>query len=53
MYFRLKKFLKKTPLADIYIYLKYLFVKPDAQNDETQIIRRLLQRFKVPHRDFS
>jgi hypothetical protein len=45
----LKQLIKTTPLIDIYIFLKKQFVDPHAQNDETAIIERLLQRFDVPH----
>lgn len=44
-----KRFIKKTPLIDVYIYIKKQFVKPLAQNDEAQIIKRLVQRFNIPH----
>ncbi|MBT9099545.1 hypothetical protein KFZ76_17760 [Methylovulum psychrotolerans] len=43
-----KKYIKKTPLINIFIFIKKQFVKPLAQNDETQIIKRLIQRFDVP-----
>jgi len=45
----LKKWIKSTRLIDIFILLKKQFVDPHSQNDESQIIKRLLQRFDVPH----
>jgi hypothetical protein len=48
MFGALKKWIKSTPLIDAFIFVKKQFVDPQAQNDETQIIRRLLQRFDVP-----
>jgi len=44
-----KEFIKKTPLINIFIILKSLFVKPMTQNDEIEIINRLIRRFNVPH----
>lgn len=46
---RLKDAVKETPLAYPYIFLKSLVSKPSAQNDEELILRRLLQRYDVPH----
>lgn len=45
---KLKHFAKKTPLIDLFILLKKMFRKPEAQNDETEILKRLVGRFKVP-----
>ena len=45
----LKSSIKRTPLIDLYILLKKKFAKPAAQNDETEILARLIRRFEVPH----
>ena len=44
-----KSFIKKTPLIIIFIYIKKLFMKPLAQNDEVEIVNRLIRRFDIPH----
>lgn len=46
---KLKNFIKQTPVVDLFILLKKKFKKPAAQNDETEIIMRLIRRFKVPY----
>lgn len=45
---RLKNYVKKTILSIIYIKIKRVFTKPKPQNDESIIINRLLNRYKVP-----
>jgi len=45
---KLKNLIKRTPLISLYILIKMTFVKPKAQNDEVQIIERLISRFKIP-----
>lgn len=44
-----KNLIKKTPLINVFIFLKKQFAKPIAQNDEVEIINRLIQRFDVHH----
>lgn len=44
----IKHLIKGTPLMDAYIVFKKLFRKPRAQNDEAEILARLLARFDVP-----
>lgn len=39
---------KRTPLAIPYIALKSRFARADSQNDEAQVIDRLVERFDVP-----
>jgi hypothetical protein len=46
---QLKAYIKSTPLADIFIYIKSIFVSPASQSDEAAIIDRLIRRFDIPH----
>jgi hypothetical protein len=43
-----KALVKKTPLANIFIYGKGLVRSPDTQGEEAAILLKLLSRFKVP-----
>ena len=43
-----KSFVKKTPLAVPFIYLKGRLTKPRTQNDEAQILSALIGRYPIP-----
>lgn len=43
-----KTFVKGTPLAVPYIFVKSKLTRPRAQNDEEVVLARLLQRYDVP-----
>jgi hypothetical protein len=45
---KFKNVIKNTPLISLFILIKIKFVKPKAQNDEVEIINRLIGRFKIP-----
>lgn len=45
---RTKEFIKTTPLAKPFIYLKGKVTRPRTQNDEALLIATLLSRFNVP-----
>ncbi len=45
----IKELIKKTPIINIYIRLKSLFVGPATQNDEAIIIDRLTKRYRIPN----
>jgi hypothetical protein len=47
--FSLKEFIKKTPLINVYILVKKLFVNPASQNDEDIILDRLINRYRIPN----
>ncbi len=44
-----KNIIKKTPLSYIFIFLKSLFIKPSAQNDELEIIYKITQNYDIPN----
>ena len=43
----MKKFLKKTVIANIYHYIKKFVVKPKSQSDESKIIKRIVDKFNI------
>jgi len=44
----LKNIIKKTPVANIFIFLKSFFVKASAQNDEQEIINEIIKTYDLP-----
>jgi hypothetical protein len=44
----LKDVIKKTPLSYIFIFLKSLFVSASTQNDEKEIINKLINTYAIP-----
>jgi hypothetical protein len=43
----IKKFLKKTPVFNIYHYIKKFIVKPKSQSNESIIIDRIIDKFNI------
>jgi len=43
----IKKFLKKTPVVNIYHYIKKFIVKPKSQSNESIIIDRIIDKFNI------
>ena len=44
---KIKLFLKKTIISQIYTYIKKIFHKPKSQSNESQIINKLINEFNI------